>query len=84
MAEEFAILLSDEFVCSADWIDRFKLHYSISHGKVSSETRAVDCETTAEWLNNCGHLCLKKYCPKSVSLTVPSRGMSGNHMQFNA
>jgi hypothetical protein len=49
-AEELAKLLSDEeFVCSAGWIDRFKRRH-ISCGKVSGEARAVNCETTAEWL----------------------------------
>jgi hypothetical protein len=37
-AEERAKLLSDEeFVCRAGWIDRFKLRYNISCGKVSCE-----------------------------------------------
>jgi hypothetical protein len=49
-AEELAKLLSgEEFLCSAGWIDRFKLRHNISGGKVSGETRAVKCETTAEW-----------------------------------
>jgi hypothetical protein len=50
-AEELTKLLSDEeFLCSAGWIDRFKLHH-ISCGEVSGEARAVNCETTAEWLS---------------------------------
>jgi hypothetical protein len=50
-AEELAELLSgEEFVCSAGWIDRFKQRH-ISCGKVSGEAKAVNCETTAEWLS---------------------------------
>jgi hypothetical protein len=51
-AEELAKLFRDEeFLCSAGWIDRFKLRHNISCGKVSGEARAVNCETTAEWLS---------------------------------
>jgi hypothetical protein len=51
-AEELTKLLSDkEFMCSAGWIDRFKLHHNISCRKVSDEARAMNCETTAEWRN---------------------------------
>jgi hypothetical protein len=39
-----------DFVCTTGWIDRSKLHH-ICFGKVSSEARAVNCETTAEWCN---------------------------------
>jgi hypothetical protein len=42
-------------VFSAGWIDRFKLRHNISCGKVSGEARAVNCETTAEWLSTEGH-----------------------------
>jgi hypothetical protein len=51
-AEELAKLLNDkDFVCTTGWINRFKLCHSICCGNVSGETRAVNCETTAEWLN---------------------------------
>jgi hypothetical protein len=36
-------------VCSAGWIDRFKLHH-ISFGKVSGEARGINNDTTTEWL----------------------------------
>jgi hypothetical protein len=37
--EDFAKMLSgEEFVCSAGWINRFKLCRNISFGKVSGET----------------------------------------------
>jgi hypothetical protein len=50
-AEELAKLLNDEeFVCSAGWIDRFKLSHN-SCGKVSGEAIVVNCETTTEWLS---------------------------------
>lgn len=50
-AEEFAKKLKDEeFVCSAGWIDRFKLRHNITFGKVSGEARGVNTETTTEWL----------------------------------
>jgi hypothetical protein len=46
-------LINDkDLVCSAGWINGFKLHHNISCGKVSGEPRAVNCGTTAEWLNN--------------------------------
>jgi hypothetical protein len=44
-AKEFAKKLSgEEFMCSAGWIDRFKLHH-ISFGKVSG----VNSDTATEW-----------------------------------
>jgi hypothetical protein len=50
-AEELAKIINDkDFVCTTGWIDRFKLHH-ICCGKVSGEARAVNCETTAEWVN---------------------------------
>jgi hypothetical protein len=45
-AEEFA----KKFMCSAGWIDRFKLHPNISFGKVSGEASGVNSDTTTEWL----------------------------------
>jgi hypothetical protein len=49
-AEEFAKKLSgEEFVCSAGWIDIFKLRH-ISFGKTSNEARGVNNDTTTEWL----------------------------------
>jgi hypothetical protein len=51
-AEELAKLLNDkDSVCTTGWIDRFKLRHNICCGKVSGEARAVNCETTAEWVN---------------------------------
>jgi hypothetical protein len=44
----------EEYVCSAGWIDRFKLRHNISFGKVSGEARGVYDTTewlTAVWLN---------------------------------
>jgi hypothetical protein len=50
-AEEFAKKLSgEEFVCSAGWIDRFKLCHDISFRKVSGEARGVNNDMTTEWL----------------------------------
>jgi hypothetical protein len=50
-AEELAELLCDEeFMCSAGWIDRFKLRH-IPCGKVSGEAKAVNSETRAKWLS---------------------------------
>jgi hypothetical protein len=50
-AEELArLIIDEEFVCSAGLIDRFKSCH-ISCRKVSSEVRAVNCETAAEWLS---------------------------------
>jgi hypothetical protein len=50
-AKEFAKKLSgEEFVCSAGWIDRFKLRHNISFGKVSGKASGVISDTTIEWL----------------------------------
>jgi hypothetical protein len=37
-------------MCSAGWIDRFKVHHNISFGKVSGEARGVINDTTTECL----------------------------------
>jgi hypothetical protein len=53
--EEFAKKLSDEeSVCSAGWIDRFKLHHNISFRKVSGKTKDVNSDTIIEWLTLSG------------------------------
>jgi hypothetical protein len=66
-AEELAKLLSDEeCVCSAGWIDRFKLHHNISCGKMSSEIRAVDCEVTAKWLSTVWPKTLEGYPDSNI------------------
>jgi hypothetical protein len=37
-------------MCSAGCVDRFKLHHSISFGKVSGEGRGVNSDMTTGWL----------------------------------
>lgn len=50
-AKECAKRLSvEEFMCSAGCVDRFKLHHSISFGKVSGEGRGVNSDMTTGWL----------------------------------
>ena len=51
-AKEFAKKFSDEeLMCSAGWVGRFKLHQSISFGKLSGEARDVNSDMVTEWLN---------------------------------
>jgi hypothetical protein len=50
-AEEFAKKLrGEEFVCSAGWIDKFRLRHNISFGKESGEASGINSDTTTEWL----------------------------------
>jgi hypothetical protein len=66
-AEEFAKKLKDEeYVCSAGWIDRFKLRYNITFGKVSGEARGVNTETTTEWLTTVWPSIRDGYAEKDV------------------
>jgi hypothetical protein len=44
------MLSGEEFVCSAGWIDRFKLRHNISFGKVSGEAWVVNNDKITEWL----------------------------------
>jgi hypothetical protein len=48
--ESVKTLSDEEFVCSAGWIDKFKLRHNISFRKVSGEARGVNTDTTIEWL----------------------------------
>jgi hypothetical protein len=51
-AEEFVKRFSDEeFICSAGWLDRFKLHHNMSVGIVSGQAQGVNSDMTTEWLN---------------------------------
>jgi hypothetical protein len=61
-AEEFEKLRGEELVCSADWIDRFKLRHSISFGKVSGEARGVNNDTTTGWLTAFVAQCERRVC----------------------
>jgi hypothetical protein len=50
-AEEFTKRFSDELMCGAGWVDRFKLHYNISFSNVSGEASGVNNDTATKWLN---------------------------------
>jgi hypothetical protein len=51
-AKEFVKRFGDEeLMCSAGWVDSFKLHHTISFGRVSGEARGVNSDTNTAWLN---------------------------------